>query len=57
MILEETTQTIIKDNKDNKNIYYDNDDNITQQRCDQINLLGRRRNKVINNMSQPLEGC
>ena len=43
MILEETTQTITKDNKENKNIYYDNDDNITQQHCDQINLLGRSK--------------
>ena len=31
MILEETTQTITKDNKENKNIYYDNNDNINQQ--------------------------
>ena len=45
MILEKTTQTIIKDNK---NIYYDNDDNINQQHCDQINLLGRQREKIVN---------
>ena len=34
--------------EDNKNIYYDNNDNITQQHCDQINLLGRQREKIVN---------
>ena len=31
--------------EDNKNIYYDNNDNITQQHCDRINFLGRQREK------------
>ena len=43
MILEETTKTIIKNNK---NIYYDNNDNINQQLATKSTSLVAQEKKI-----------